>query len=939
MESNKKTKGYLKDYPKRASRWAIVLTRWLDIVLLAVVACLVYFLLRFAFGPHASKAVVIIGLLPLYVQWSVYSLIFAALWWFVVRCGGSSAKSFLTRAVFEYPPFWFACIFGIWAVWFIQSHTPAFLSGDVALETPAAVFFALGAAAIVAAVTAGCHKLLERLTLSSERPQKNHIASQAKPIAEDIEALLQWIEEEAPIVTPDEDILNARLFASRIAEVLSGSRLLTITVVGGYGAGKTSILNMVQHYLRDSDGESAGLSGAEKKMMWNRSVIPVEVCGWGLQRGSAAETILRKVIERCSQHVDCFGLSNLPAQYSASIGSVSSWSKALSGLLSLSYDPMATLKRIDRILLAIDKRVVVFFEDLDRNWQGNDFWVEIISLFDRLKSLERVSFVLAITETSKMGDVINRISDHVEVIPRLSVGHVATIYRTFKGYCLQKYNDIRFPENESRYGQRINTGDLRERNRLGRLMNVRTSEEIDAITTLTENPRNFKHILRRTYRAWASLHGEIDFDDLFLVNVLRVSAPEAFVFVHDNLADIRWLQQEGKKEEKDKERELLHEKLVHSSSVTGSKLQATKELIHVLFPYWMASTLSQSCMIQGVSEPDPTDYWDRLIRGKLDDWEISDQETAGAIIKWKEDNNLPVYKNLQLARAVNEIPGFSEKVKQFGQLLDGQEIRMLAQQLFEIVFQTKGVTDRDFPGRNELYQLALEKSFSGHGDWVIQEVGKLFPLNLSVAMDVYGYWSGPMFFDTGEAQRVRNTVLESAKSCYSDRNTFINAIKSAEGNTVLGFIKMLDNSKYGGTGGFKPDEWKWLSELLLNTAKTHGSVVIRQILRIVVTREVMVPDSALIWSQESCRNFFQERERDVMVLLSEVDVSQFEEKERQRILLAQQEAIKWISDNPIGVDAMSVRDSTNDYGEVKRSEGFDGNKKAEGGKGNDDTGK
>jgi hypothetical protein len=102
------------------------------------------------------------------------------------------------------------------------------------------------------------------------------------------------------------------------------------------------------------------------------------------------------VIQECAQHVDCLGISNLPAQYGESIGHVSTWSKALSGLLPLSYDPMVALERMDRVLLAIDRRIVIFFEDLDRNWQGNDFWVEIIALLDRLKKLDRVSFVLAI---------------------------------------------------------------------------------------------------------------------------------------------------------------------------------------------------------------------------------------------------------------------------------------------------------------------------------------------------------------------------------------------------------------------------------------------------------------------------------------------------------------------------------------------------------------
>ena len=197
-----------------------------------------------------------------------------------------------------------------------------------------------------------------------------------------------------------------------------------------------------------------------------------------------------------------------------------------------------------------------------------------------------------------------------------------------------------------------------------------------------------------------------------------------------------------------------------------------------------------------------------MIREKLDDGEISDQETARAINKWKENNDMPVYKDLRLAYAVSEITGFPEKIEQFGELLDAKQVRVLAGQLFEVVFSTKELTDRDFPGRNELCRLASEKPFSGHGDWLIGEVSKLFSVSLSVATNIYMDWFG---YET-EAQRVRDTVLERAQSLYSDKDIFINAIKSDEDTAVRAFIAALSTRNYGGTE-FKPDEWRWLADL------------------------------------------------------------------------------------------------------------------------------
>jgi hypothetical protein len=889
---------------KLGPRRAVTLARWLDLLLLTVVACVIYFFLRPFFEPYISESVGIIGLLPLPLRWILYSVIFAVVWLPVVRAGGFSVKSFLSSAPLLYPPFWLACAFGIIVIWFLQPYISVFLTGRTVHPSVTALTLALGAAVTGAAGATLWRVVIERLTSAPRGFEQGSVQSQAKPVIEDIEALLDWIAREAPIETPDQDVLNTKLFARRIVETLNRLPLLTITVVGGYGMGKSSILKMVKHYLRNSGGVNTGSGGAEKRTEQNRSMILVEVCGWGLQKDRAAETILKQVIEKCSDHVDCFGLSNLPSQYSAAIGSASKWSKAVSGLLFLSYDPMATLERLDRVLLSIDKNVVVFLEDMDRNWQGSEFWSEVVSLLDRLKKLQQVSFVLAVTDKGKIGEIVNRISDHVEVVPRLSVNDVAAIYKLFRNHCFQQYNDIRFEEEESR-SRRINAENIAQRDEVGRRLNIKMSEEIDAIAALIESPRNLKHALRRTYRAWESLHGEIEFDHLFVANVFRVAELEVFNFIHENLSDIRWLgRRVGSPEDKkatEDERKGLQEKLAAAISPMPSRMAAIEKLIYFLFPGWSSSSpVPQFGVIQGVSNPQPIDYWDRLIRERLNDSEISDQALAGAISRWKVNTNAQVYDGLQLAEAISEIPEFSEKVLQFGELLDGQQVLALASQLFELVFHTRGLTDRDFPGRTELHQLIIQKeSVSQYGDWLVGEVNKLFPFRLSVAVDVYEYWIEPLF-ETGEKQRVRNAVLKGAESHYSDKAVFIDALKSDKDNAVLRLIATLSHEIYGGPGSLH-DDWRWLGELLLDCAATHYSIIIPKILGFAVIQRIP-PKGPWILASESLQTFFQERTRELMLLLSQVDVSRLSKKESQKVTAAQEQAIKWLSDNPTKPD-------------------------------------
>lgn len=878
------------DLQSQMSRKKIIMARWLDIVTLAIVACLIYFLLEPFTEPRISKFIAIIGFYPISILWLIYSLILSILWLPVVRYGG-----FSLRGLLKYPPFWLAAVIDLLIIWLFQYYTSKSSSWVTSIE---AQFWIFSIALAGTIVSVGYYKIIKYIY---EKDKNDSEQVTEKIFADDIESLLQWIEKEKPIEKPFQDRLNTKVIADRIAKVLSKSPLITISVVGGYGTGKSSILKMVQNYLKSNE--------AEKKQ--NSAVILVDVCGWGLQKGTAAETILKQVVQACSEHVDCFGLSNLPAQYAASIGAVSGWSKALSSLLSISYDPMATLERMDSILLAINKKVIIFIEDLDRNWQDNEFWVEIISLLDRLKKLKRVSFVLAITDTSKIGDIINRISDHVEIIPKLSVEYFAEIYESFRDHCLKAFDDIPLEGEESRY-RRIITVNIKERNEVGRQMGAMINNEADKIAALIDSPRNLKHALRRTYKAWQSLHGEIEFDDLFIANAIRVSELGVFNFIHENISDIRWLNRQGiKGEEEQTEKNALKEKLANVTK-SPSRNEAIDILLKFLFPYLKYSLTFGYVATQGFSINNFTDYWERMLREKLDDGEISDQEVAKSIITWKENNDdLPVYKNLRLAQAVSEIVGFPEKLEQFGELLlNTKQVHELTSQLFQIVFCEKGLKDEYFPGRNELKKLMESIEFKMdilsegnrsrpfyHFTWLVDEVSKFLPYSLLVAARIYHYW---LLWDfdpnlTEDRDIAYSAVLEKAKSCYSNNHIFINAIKDDD-SAVNEFYYALNNKHRHVGKEINPIDWQWLADLLIKNLETYYLIITSQILELFVFQERMASNSSWILNSLGLQIFFQKKTKDIMMLLSKLDTDQFTGKRKLMAEAARKQATKWLND-------------------------------------------
>ena len=81
---------------------------------------------------------------------------------------------------------------------------------------------------------------------------------------------------------------------------------------------------------------------------------------WGFREGSAAEHVLKAVVEELSHHVDCLGLAGLPSAYRAALADTgSTWGRLVATCAIRSHDPIAILKKMDRVLACIRRRLVV----------------------------------------------------------------------------------------------------------------------------------------------------------------------------------------------------------------------------------------------------------------------------------------------------------------------------------------------------------------------------------------------------------------------------------------------------------------------------------------------------------------------------------------------------------------------------------------------------
>ncbi len=433
--------------------WA-TFRRWLDILLLGVIGSTVCFLLwplltkisegtswlldfiwlhisntlgigGIAFGMWPWQQAIIISSLTILLSLGCAPLIrLGALRW-------GSTFSFLL-----YPPTWFAAVWPFLIVyWLIPSTIIIELSSYriSLLVLLISCILALSATSLFSGN--GIANRLKSLIWPWRRRSSNseHLPTSEETLqrlANNPQDLIDWIMSDDPVEEPWQDLFESHRHAQHIAELITGKRLGRIGLIGSLGAGKTSVLNLTEYLLHKSksfaiDYYRRWRKDGEKPLRPPPRILTCHVGAWGFIKEPAANVVLRKAIVELSNHVDCLAVHSLPEEYLGTLkGIAPSWLHVPLALLSAN-NPMEQLKRLDPLLEAINARLVIFIEDLDRNTEMPDvtinqnfnhngdnissevsnnvaaipngrIFLEVESLLDRMSEVERVSFVLAL---------------------------------------------------------------------------------------------------------------------------------------------------------------------------------------------------------------------------------------------------------------------------------------------------------------------------------------------------------------------------------------------------------------------------------------------------------------------------------------------------------------------------------------------------------------
>ena len=452
---------------------------------------------------------------------------------------------------------------------------------------------------------------------------------------------------------------------------------------------------------------------------------------------------------------------------------------------------------------------------------------------------------------------------------------------------------------------------------------------IDAIIELLSYPRILKHTLRRTLVLWKKLAMEINFDDLLIVNVLKTVDERYFSFIDKNISRLQYLLTGGDKRTQEdlnnrlqkefryvfegiknsnEESEKSQENKMDAGAKTSSQeIEAAKELLMTLFPNFFSKEFYEgwpseaSLTYQHVAQSEPTKYWERIKRGELYEGEISDCKILKAINKWNADFENEALDNMDMVGVLTKEDQVIEKLRQFKKLINSDCIRKAASKQFETtleVHRNKACAEVcDAAG--QWFVLGPDNIDDHWQQWLYEEIKKALPISLRYVNDLYYHWYKPKQNQDGQ---FREKIIEAAKDIYESNPDLLgNALDPDNIWSVWDFACLVSQTVQGGNG-FKPEEWKWLGQVLLKAGEKYPKVIGPNIARLLVIVDRDSPYNQFVLKSEfiepGINVIFNNHMKAVMslLLLKGIDLEKYDHQSKEILQFTRDYANKWFNE-------------------------------------------
>lgn len=795
-----------------------VVRRWIRIVCFSMWGPLTLFAISLT-PDRFGRFVVFISKEPLWFTFVCLTLISAFIFVPFLRTTPLTWAQF--RFFHRYPPAWVGSVLGvlwIWILHLILDIGPPYL----------AVTLKWGSIFIVTALALA----LPYARFVTEFRQSNGAApnlqiklpfSRFSDITGNWQSFSEWVGNDNPITRSEQDLFEMRVIARRMVKLFweqeSAGSGFSAGLVGPLGSGKTSIINLMKRDLADA-------SAAQKPHVW-----VCEISCWGFDNSAAAlKYVLSEIVKTIGEYVDCSGLRGMPDAYSQALSAGNGGMRILGGLFASERDPGKQLSRLIPILRAVNARLLIVLEDVDRNQSSSFNCDDITAMLFRLKEVKEVSFILAASSKSRVRIDFSKICDHIEVMPRPGQKAILNAFEVVRKHCIEDYHFIDPAKQSSRRNTAIELWTVQSE-----IWPTQHPGLPAAVSSLVSSPRNLKHVFRNVVSFWRELNGEIDLDELMVVSILRRCAPEGFDFLCENIGLLRQAPEDGKDPtERQKGLQTEWERL--ADKVEWDQRSAM-DLILFLIPNAKEflkgrSPWNDGDLPQSIAKSSPTDYWPRMVRGSLSEGEISDQEILREVEQWRESGA----QSPKLARYLYEHENSVRIWEHLNEFYETPNLLQLAECLFEIVLQEEGAR----ASAGNLAGLGIWRRASrffgktaSNAEWLAKNIKRAVPISLEMGVTLYYYWASPQYgiVDSLARDASRDALVSEFKTLVQSRGpeALIAILDEMYPFSLSHLVFPPDHHPEKPSILLEPTDWQWLAAILLPAARIAPHKIVPQL--------------------------------------------------------------------------------------------------------------
>lgn len=617
-------------------RITLILRRWVSLVSCGAVSAAVVTVLEHMLMPQAAYITETLSSVPF---WGLV----ACLWLVLPTCSFLVAPRRLAALAgyphfWRYPPTWLAVAFAAGFYYALAPYRGLAVGGREASSLASACVYGVCAPILLGWFVA----LLTHRRRTSPRTTGRKPAVDIETIAEqqNIEELLNWIADDTPITHPEQDRFKHQVIARRIARWLqlpsNGSDVGSIALVGAYGSGKSSILNLANYYLEiGTTPHGGGNAGADATSGEEARIRLCRISSWGFTDPEAGfRHILTRVLSVLKQEVDCLALAGVPDALVSTLTAAGGWWGAVSRIIVRGDDPDHMLQRISDVLAAVDLRIVICIEDLERNPMRSFNFEHCAALLDHFQRARGLSFVLTTTTADSPGQVqtqdvhLAKLCRFDEGIPVLDPALTYRLLHAFRDYALGA--DF---INPAAPGTWPDPRHLTFAIGFGR-------SDIEAMSCAIQTPRTLKSVLRETWDTWGQLCGEIRFDDVLYAQIVRTAMPKVWDFCLLNSAELRKQKHRtSERDQSDADQQLASE-FGDAVRKAGVDRWIAEELLDKLFPNvpheHSYHHIERDRALQSISSESSIDYFQRLLAREVSPNELRDQDVLASIRAWRQ---------------------------------------------------------------------------------------------------------------------------------------------------------------------------------------------------------------------------------------------------------------------------------------------------------------